>query len=368
MRPRKIPIRSRLIPTAAMRSRLIPIATLRSRLNPVAPLRSRPNHIAPLRSRLIPVAIYLAVPLLALWAMTLGDLAVSLPDVVAAVGGRGRAGDILVVQHLRLPRVLAALIVGAGLAVSGALFQALMRNPLAAPDVLGITEGAACCLVLATVFGVSALLLPVAACFGAAAAATLLLVLARRAALGADTMVLIGIGLQTFLAAVTLFLITRFPVEVAQRAALWTLGSLYGRGWAQVWSGMVALTVLLPAALLLVRQLRVLELGTDIATALGMRVGPARAVVTGVAVALAAVAVSVGGPIAFVALAVPHLARWIAGPLSRPTLMLTAALGALVVLGADLLAQHALTFPLPVGSVTATVGAPLFLGLLLRRR
>ncbi|MCX9190991.1 iron ABC transporter permease [Carbonactinospora thermoautotrophica] len=339
------------------------MSRVRPRLAPARPAASASRG----RSATVAlVAALAAVPALAAWALTLGDYPISIPDAVRAAFGLGTGSDVLVVREWRLPRVLAALVVGAALATSGALLQGLVRNPLAAPDVIGISEGAALSVVLGTVLGLPALLLPAAAFGGALAAAALLALLAWRRTVSEDRLVLMGIALHTALAAAVTFLVVRFPVDIAQQAVLWTVGSLYARDWFQVGFGAAALAVLLPAAGALLRPLGVLQLGDDLAAALGQRVVATRLGVLGVAVALAATGVAVGGPIAFVALAVPHMARFLGGSLRAATLTLTAALGALVVLAADVAAQYALGFPLPVGAVTATVGAPLFLWLLLR--
>lgn len=312
------------------------------------------------------VAVCIALPLVAIWALTLGDIPIPVPDAAAAALGRGAPGDVLVVQQWRAPRVLAALVVGAALALSGALLQALLRNPLAAPDVLGVTDAAALCLVLATVAGLPAVALPPAAFAGALLAAGALVLLTHRRGLAEETTVLVGIGLHAVFAAATLFLVVRFPVEVAQQTVRWTVGTLYASAWPQAGIGLAVLAVLTPVALLLTRRLAVLQLGVDLATGLGLSVRRTRLAVTAVAVALAAVAVAIGGPVSFVALAVPQAARRLAGPLGVHTLLLSAGLGALVVLAADIAAQHAFAVVLPVGAITATVGAPIFLWLLLR--
>lgn len=307
-----------------------------------------------------------AATALAVWSLTLGDYPITMPAAARAAVGAGPYTDVLVVQEWRLPRVLAALLAGAALACSGALLQALVGNPLAAPDVIGVNMGATASAVGFIVLGVPGVLVPLGAFTGALAAAGLLVLLAWRGTLGADRLVLVGIGLHTALYALKTFLVVRFPDDLVQAAVRWTVGTLYGRTWTDVVIAAAALAVLLPAGALAVRSIRILELGDDLAAGLGLRVQRGRLLVLGIAVGLAAVAVALTGPLYFVALAVPFLVRVVAGPLTPGTLLLAAAVGALLLLGADLVAQHALSTALPVGVVTASVGAPFFCWLLWR--
>jgi iron complex transport system permease protein len=158
----------------------------------------------------------------------------------------------------------------------------------------------------------------------------------------------------------------RFPDDVVQAAVRWTVGTLYGRTWTDVLVAAGAVAVLLPCAALLLRTVGILELGDDLAAGLGLRVRLSRLLVLGAAVGLAAVAVALSGPLYFVALAVPFGVRAVAGPLTPASLALAAAVGAALLLAADLVAQHALPTAVPVGVVTASVGAPFFFWLLWR--
>ncbi|HET9517210.1 MAG TPA: iron ABC transporter permease [Actinoplanes sp.] len=312
------------------------------------------------------VALVAATVVFGLWALTLGDYPIGMLDVARAAVGDGARADVLVIQQWRLPRVLAALLAGGAFAASGILLQALLRNPLASPDVIGINMGAAVVAVAAIVVGLPGLLVPGGALLGAVGAAALLVALARRGGLGADRLVLVGIGLHTALYAAKTFLILRFPDDVVQSAVLWTVGTLYNRTWAEVTVAAGVVALLVPVALVLLRLLAVLDLGDDLAAGLGLRVQRVRLGVLAVAVAFAAVGVGLGGPLPFVALAVPFLARLVAGPLGARTFVLSIVLGAAVLLVADVAAQHALPTALPAGVVTASVGAPLFFWLLWR--
>lgn len=318
------------------------------------------------RARLLLAGVLAATLALVVWSLTLGDYPISVPAAARAVLGSGIHTDVLVVQEWRLPRVVAALIAGGALACSGALLQALVGNPLASPDVIGVNMGATAAAVAVIVLGFPALFVPAGAFAGGVATAILLVLLAWRRTIGADRLVLVGIGLHTALYALKTFLIVRFPDDMVQAAVRWTIGTLYGHTWTEVAIGAAAVAVLLPCALLLVATIRILELGDDLAAGLGLRVQRSRLLVLAAAVGLAATAVALTGPIYFVALAVPFAVRALTGPLTPLSLVLTAATGGLLLLGADIIAQHALPTAVPVGVITASAGAPVFFALLWR--
>ena len=303
-------------------------------------------------------------------AVSVGDYVVPLPDVLRGLVGVGEPGPVLVVQTLRLPRVLTGLLVGAAFGLAGALTQTVTRNPLASPDVVGLTTGASAAAVLALLAGVP-LPLPVAAVLGGFVVAALLVALSWRSGSSGPRLVLVGIGLAAAGSALTDYLLVRAEIEEAQRAVIWLTGSLNGRGWEHVRPVAVALLVLLPAALALGRGLSQLSLGDDVARALGLRVDRTRLAAVAVAVGLAGVATASAGPVLFVALVAPQVALRLART-PTPPLAASAAAGALLVVAADLLGRTGLsalglaTAELPVGAVTALVGAPVLLWLLRR--
>jgi iron complex transport system permease protein len=321
---------------------------------------------SPVRAAALLLGAVSATALLAAWSLTLGDYPISIPAAAKAVFGGGPYTDVLVIQEWRLPRVLAALLAGAALACSGALLQSLAGNPLASPDVIGVNMGATAAAVAFIVLGIPAVLVPLGAVAGGLATAVLLVLLAWRHTIGAERLVLVGIGLHTALYALKTFLIVRFPDEVVRGAVRWTIGTLYGRTWTDVTVAAVAVALLLPCGLLLIRTLRILELGDDLATGIGLPVQRGRLLVLGTAVGLASIAVALTGPIYFVALAVPFAVRALTGPLTPLTLVLIAVAGGLLLLGADVIAQHALATAVPAGVVTASAGAPFFFLLLWR--
>ena len=313
------------------------------------------------------IAVALAVlSLMAAWAMTLGSYPVPLTGVVETTLGLGSGEYDFVVRELRLPRILTAILVGALLAGSGAIFQGVVRNPLVSPDIIGINAGAS----LAAVWWIVSLhdrnLLPLVAFAGATSAATAIYLLSWRGGISPGRLVLIGIGINAMLSAVITFLMTRYPIEQVSSAVLWTTGSVYASSWEDVWILGLAALVLLPLSAALMFPLRMLQFGDDMARNAGIRVEITRVGLLAAGCALAAAAVSIAGPIGFVAFVVPHMARMIAGPITGAVLLFAVILGGMLVLGSDMLAQHALPVSLPVGVVTAGLGAPYFLYLLYR--
>lgn len=303
---------------------------------------------------------------LAVVAMVVGDYPLSLRDVATALLGREDGTASFVVLGLRLPRVLTGLVVGTCFGVSGALLQSLLRNPLASPDLIGISSGASAAAVLAIlVGGLSGLAVSGVAFGGALLAALVIWVLASRGGVSGYRFVLVGIGVAAVLNAVVSYVLTRTEVTQAQQALVWLTGSLNASTWGALRPLLVCAAVLLPVALALGRALRGLAVGDDAASGLGVRVQPAKLAVLVVAVALAAVATAAAGPVAFVALVSAPVARRLLP--GRQALPAAALVGAAVVLAADLVAQHTPSVPqLPVGVVTGVVGAPYLLWLLSR--
>jgi iron complex transport system permease protein len=287
--------------------------------------------------------------------------------VVAALFGGGSEDSAFIVRTLRLPRGLAAVLVGAAFGVSGAIFQRLARNPLASPDIIGVTAGAATAAVFViVVLGGGGVGVTWGALLGSAMTSLAIYLLAYKRGVSGYRLVLVGIGVTAMLTSVTQYLLVRAEIFEAQRAVVWLTGSLNGRGWDQVRPAGVALAVLLPVAVGLARHLRLLELGDDTARGLGGRVEPARGALLLTAVALAAVATASAGPVAFVALVSPQVARRLVGG-RTVALLPSAAFGALLLVASDLVARRLFApTELPVGVVTAVIGAPYLLVLLAR--
>ncbi|GHE65503.1 iron ABC transporter permease [Streptomyces capitiformicae] len=324
----------------------------------------------PGRGRLLAYGTTGLLVLLVLLTVSVSTGEMGMPASVAlrALAGLGDPGDVLVVQEFRAPRAVAAIVAGAGLGAAGCVLQRLFRNPLASPDVMGVTGGASFGAVALLAAGASQLLIPVGALAGGLLAALLLGVFAWRSGLAVTRLVLTGLAVQAGLAAAVNLMIVRFPAELAGSAFQWTTGSVYGRTWTEVWGAAAAVLLALAAALVTNRRLAVLDLGDDSAGALGLNTSAARLQLLLIAVALASLAAALAGPVTFVALAVPHIVRFLTGPPAATTLALAALTGAVLLLGADLVVQHLLPIEgLPVGAATATLGAPWLLVLMLRQ-
>lgn len=324
-----------------------------------------PSRVRP-RSVVLPSSLALAVLGVMAVAITFGSSNLSIGTAVTAALGLGDPGDVFIVRELRLPRILVAVGVGATLGASGTLMQGLMRNSLASPDIVGVTAGASLATVVAIGAAVGPALLPLASGSGALAATAILQALGHRNSSGAR-LVLIGIGLHAIAGAGVTLAIVRIPVDRLGAAEVWLAGSLHARDWTHVTTILVGAAITLPLAYGLLRHLATLELGDELAVGAGVRVTRTRHLLLVAAALLAGVAVAVSGPIAFVALGAPHIARRLVGPTSPATLTTAALVGALLVLVADLIGNNLLgATSLPAGVVTAALGAPYLLWLLHR--
>lgn len=314
-------------------------------------LRLRPRALA------VGLAGALLALALAVLAVGAGDYPIAPADVLRVLAGGGSPAERFIVTELRLPRLVTALAVGAALGLAGAVFQSLTRNPLGSPDVLGVTSGAATGALVVVVLGGGSAALAGAAAGGGLATGLLLYALAGRHGVGGHRLVLVGIGVTAILTGVNGWLLTRAPLMDAARAALWLTGSLDGRGWANALPVLGALALLLPAVLLArAPALRLLEMGDDSAAGLGVPVRRVRVAALGAAVLLVSVAAAAAGPVSFLALTAPHLARRLTRA-PGPNLLPSAVVGAALLLAADQLAQHAVAGrQLPVGVVTGVLG------------
>jgi iron complex transport system permease protein len=256
--------------------------------------------------------------------------------------------------------------IGAALGASGAVFQALTRNPLGSPDIIGFTSGAATgALVQILVIGGTSLAISGGALFGGLASALIVYLLAAgRGAVG-YRLVLVGIGLNAMLWAVNSYLLITARLEDAMSAQVWLVGSLNGRSWEQLWPVLGVVVLCLPLLMIAARPLGLLEMGDDAARSLGVHAGRVRVVIVVLGVALAAGATATAGPIAFVALAAPQLARRLTGSVAVGVLP-AALMGALLLTVSDLVAQRLFApMQLPVGIATGVVGGLYLIWLLL---
>lgn len=321
------------------------------------------------RAALVVVLLLLAALAAGVALIGTGDFPISAGDVLKTLAGNGNAGQEFIVDELRLPRVLVGLLVGASLGLGGALFQAVTRNPLGSPDVLGLGQGAtAGALVMIVLFSGSAAEVTVGALVGGLVTGLAIYLLAWKQGVHGYRLVLVGIGVSAIVTAVNGYLLTVSDIVDAARAVVWMTGSLSGRDWDQVWPLLGLCAVLVPLVLVNARGLRMLEMGDDVAGALGVRVERVRALLMVSAVLLTATATAAAGPVSFVALTAPQLARRLTRS-PGPNLLPSLCMGAALLVTADLTSQRLFgADQLPVGVVTGVLGGVYLLWLLVTER
>jgi iron complex transport system permease protein len=320
-------------------------------------------------SRSVGVGLVLGAILFALLVISVGtgEIAIAPGEVVATLFGGGDRATSFVIETLRLPRALCGVLIGLALGASGAIFQSITRNPLGSPDIVGFIQGAAAGAVLQiVVFGGGTFAVALGAIVGGVGSAAVVYALSMRGGASGYRLILVGIGIAAMLTAVTDYLLTRSTLEEAQAANVWLTGSLNGRGWEHVRPVAAALLVLAPTVALLSRDLRMLELGDEAARGLGVPVERARLALVFVAVALCAVATASAGPIVFIALAGPQIARRVTRA-SGPNVAASALMGAVLLLAADCATQRIPgDIQLPVGVLTGVLGGLYLTWLLIR--
>lgn len=300
-------------------------------------------------------------------ALQTGALHFTTAQVLDALAGRAAANVQMVVTQWRLPRVILALVIGGALGLSGAIFQSLLRNPLGSPDIIGFNTGAYTGVLLAlVVFQNSMLAVTGAAIAGGMLTAMAVYLLSWRGGVETFRLLIIGIGIRAMLMAFNTWLILKASQESALSAGLWSAGSLNGL----TWSGSVPVLWILGLAVLgcmgLARPMRLLEMGDDSACSLGIPVERTRLLLLLIGVVLTAAATALSGPVSFIALMAPQIARRLTGTqiLALPTTALT---GGLLLLAADFAAQHVfLPYQLPVGVLIVSIGGVYLIGLLFR--
>ncbi len=344
-----------------------------------SPARKHWGHLQS-RGRNRTARLAAAVVILFFASVLLGSYTVTIPDFFTIVvnhltGGGKIPGASFIVMENKLPRAVVGTLIGVAFGLAGALFQTMLRNPLASPDVIGISSGASAAAVVAIVlFGASGAVVSGAALAGALAVAGLIYAISSggklrgtsRGNAAGNRLVLSGVGLAAALQAVVSFLMTRADIRTAADALVWLNGSLNSANWDRAGILLLALAVLVPAVGLLAGPLRILELGDDAAAGLGVRVHTARLLLVVIAVSLAGVATAAAGPVSFVAFLAGPIARRFTGGASLPA---SALVGALIVLAADYVAANLAPLllggtVLPVGVITGALGAPFLLWLL----
>ncbi|WP_311478741.1 iron chelate uptake ABC transporter family permease subunit [uncultured Gulosibacter sp.] len=320
------------------------------------------------RKRHIFVSLVLAGALIALaiTALMVGNTFYSFAEVMQVILGETVPGASFAVGELRLPRTALAILAGLAFGVAGICFQVLLRNPLASPDIIGVTQGAsAAAVVLITVFQLSGLIVSTGALIGALAAAGLIYLLAYRSGFSGTRLILIGIGIAAMLQSVVAYSLSRASQWDIQTAMRWLTGSLNNASWDDVLPVLLASVVIWPFLVLRASALTKLQLGDDSAAGLGVRVNSTRLTYIIGAVCLLAVATAATGPIVFVAFMSGPIAARLVGP-GANLLAPSALVGALLVLGGDLVGQFAFDTRYPVGVITGVLGAPYLIYLLVR--
>ena len=323
---------------------------------------ARPRTAVGARRRRTAVGVLAAIAFGLFWVrVLLGDFTVTVPDFFRILLGEQIPGATFIVMESKLPRAVLSVLVGFAFGVSGAVFQSVLRNPLASPDIIGISIGASASACVAIVLlGLQGAAVALAAVLGALACAVVVRLVAGTS--GTHQLVLAGIGISAGLLAVVHFVFVRAAVWDAQALLRWLTGSVSAATWPTIGVLTVVLAVLLPAVWAVARHLRALELGDDVAAGLGVGRGH-RDLLLALATVLAAVAVAASGPIAFVAFMAGPLARLVVG--GRTTLLGAGFVGAALVVGGDHVGDYLLAdVNFPVGVVTGALGAPFLLWLL----
>ncbi|MFH8558417.1 FecCD family ABC transporter permease [Streptomyces celluloflavus] len=321
------------------------------------------------RALLVCTSLALVAAVVTVLAIGTGRYALSPWEVVRTLAGDGPPGADFIVRGLRLPRALDGLLVGFAMGMAGAVFQSLSRNPLGSPDIIGFGNGASAgALVAIIVLNAGAPQTALGAVCGGLVTAAAVYLLAWKRGVHGYRLVLVGIGAAAVLGSATSFLYVRAEIGKAAQAATWMVGSLNGRGWSEVWTAALGLAALVPVVLAYARRLSLLEMGDDTAAALGIRPERSRLVLLAAGTGLTAMAVAAAGPIPFVALAAPQLARRVTRS-PGPNVLPAAWMGAVLVTGADWATQRiSQSAILPVGVVTGVAGGVYLAWLLLRER
>ncbi|MFE6073498.1 FecCD family ABC transporter permease [Paenibacillus sp. NPDC057886] len=303
----------------------------------------------------------------------LGDRSIPPGEVLRSLMGRGDQEYHFTIHQLRLPRVLTGFLVGCGLALAGTILQVITRNPLASPGVIGLNSGAAAAVVAVMVLVPTFPMrhMPWIAFIGAFLAATVIYGLSWRKGEASSTvrMLLIGVGISAMAGALITYLLTVGKIFRVSQASVWMAGSLYGRTWEHFWPLLPWVLILLLLLIWMSRRLDMFLLDVQSAAGLGLRVETMRVLFLLMSVGLAGSAVSMAGTIGFVGLMAPHMAKHLAGSRSLVRLPIAALLGGLIVMLADLAGRIWFApYEIPAGLITAIIGAPYMMYLLLRRR
>jgi len=296
-----------------------------------------------------------------------GTVFISNNDIWLAIFQKGEEINKTIIWDLRLPRLLASLLVGSALGMSGALLQGMLRNGLASPYLLGISAGSGLVIVSFISFGLAQIFIPIAAWCGALITTLIVFILSKNGnKISVERLILGGVAISSLFGAIQATLILQVEDGRIQAALTWLIGSLNARGWSEIRITWIPILFALLTGLFLYKQLNLLNLGEDLSTSLGNSLLRSRCIIGGVATLLSASAVSIGGLIGFIGLVVPHFSRLLIGNDYKYVLPFSALTGALTLSTADLVARSG-SIEIPVGIVTSLLGAPIFILILYKR-
>ncbi|MGG3125101.1 iron chelate uptake ABC transporter family permease subunit [Priestia megaterium] len=312
--------------------------------------------------------LLLMLVIIALISLGIGAAYISTSEIFYNLVGTSQDNNFILFNY-RIPRMLIGIVIGASLAVAGAILQGILKNPLASPDVVGITKGSGLFAVAILIIfpGASMFMLPLSAFLGAAVIAIVLILFSYTQGAKTHTLALIGVALGAICQAGIQYFMIKFPDNV-NTTLLWLTGSLWGRDWDEMWF-LIPCIVLVPFIIIFTSKLDILNLGDEIAVGLGEKIKYVRYILLSIAVILTGSSVAVVGSIGFIGLIAPHVGRRLVGSRSKFLLPVSAIIGALFLLIADSLGRGiAPPIEIPAGIITAIIGAPYFLYLLRREQ
>ena len=300
-------------------------------------------------------------------SLSKGTVLIPNKDIWMAILNKGEELNQIIIWELRLPRLIASLLVGSSLGMSGALLQGMLKNGLASPYLLGISAGSGLVIVVFLTFGIAQIFIPIAAWSGALITTLLVFILSKSAnKISIERLILGGVAISSLFGAIQATLLLQAEDGRIQAALTWLIGSLNARGWDEIKITWMPIILALIVSLLLARQLNLLSLGEELSMSLGNSLLKSRCIIGAVATLLTASAVSIGGLIGFVGLIVPHFSRLLIGNDYKYILPFSALIGGLTLSTADLIARSG-PIEVPVGIVTSLLGAPIFIFILYRR-
>ncbi len=323
------------------------------------------------------ISLFILIVIVSLISLNVGKVSISPLEVWQTIIGNGTAKQELVLFEIRLPAIILAILVGAGMALSGAVLQTVTRNELAEPGILGINAGAGLAvLIFITVFQptlgsqsqIGTFIMPLFAFSGAILTAVLIMALSWKKGLHTIRLLLVGIGINAGFAAILTAMQLRLNPHDFMKAMVWLSGDLWATQWKYVWALLPWFLILIPFILYKSQTLNVLNLGSLISTGLGIRTEKERLILIGVSVALAGLGVTAGGGIAFLGLIAPHIARKLVGPKHEAFLPVSAMIGAFILLLADMLGKNMFFVDIPSGVIVSIISAPYFIYLLMKSK